>query len=115
MFRGILKTRSVDIENIQRIIDPLIISVIYFKVFKNNFFFDLSFLLVFLVNLTFLNFNKIYNSYRIRNLDEVLPNIFFHSTLISLFGVLLNLYKSTLTRFELISLQIKQILDSKRN
>ena len=103
MFRGILKTRSVDINNIQRIIDPLILSIIYCKVLNINSFFNLNFFLVFFVNLTILNLNKIYHSYRIRNLNNILPNIFSHSTLICLFAALLNIHKSSLTRFELIS------------
>ena len=72
MIRGFLKNNSSDINNFQRIVDPLILATLFCKVFTNNIVFEFNFFLIFFVSLTLLNFNKIYNSFRIKNLNNLI-------------------------------------------
>ena len=101
MIRGFLKTRSVDINNIQKIIDPLFLSIIFCKVFNNYIFFNFRFFLIFLISLTVLNLHKIYDSYRIKDLKNLIPTILYISSLITISCSFFPLYKTSLTNFKL--------------
>ena len=89
MFRGLLKTRSKDLNNLQRIIDPLIIIFIFnIALGADSGFLNINNIIAFFINAIILNANKIYQSYRIRNLINIIPQIIFVSstlTIINLF------------------------------
>ena len=102
MFRGILKTRSKDINNFQRIIDPLFISAAFCKIFNNNIYIDLKFFLIFFFSLSILSANKLYDSYRIKNLINLIPNIFTLSVLITIIAPLIQFHNYYFTSFQLI-------------
>ena len=89
MFRGLLKTRSKDLNNLQRIIDPIIIIFIFnITLGKEGGFLNINNFIAIFINAIILNANKIYQSYRIRNLINIIPLIIFVSstlTIINLF------------------------------
>ena len=102
MFRGILKTRSKDINNFQRIIDPLFISAAFCKIFNNNIYIDFKFFLFFFFCVSLLSSNKLYESYRIKNLINLIPNIFTLSVLITIIAPLIQFHNYYFTSFQLI-------------
>jgi len=103
MFRGFLKTYSSDLNNFQRIVDPIILAALFCKVFNNNIVLEFKFFLIFFVSLTVLNLNKIYNSFRIKNLNNLIPRILSISALITLAAAIFEIYESPITRYKLIS------------
>ena len=102
MLRGFLKTRSIDINYVEKIIDPLNLSFIFYFIFSYKIFFDPNTIIFFFVSFIILNLNNIYESYRIKNLNDLLPNIFSISALISLFTIFLQLNKSNLNRYVIV-------------
>ena len=103
MLRGILKTRSTDIYNLQKFIDPLVLVNIFFLIFNDNkIIFDLNYFIIFLINFLVLNFSKIYISYRIKVLYRIIPRIIFLTTSLSLINIVLLGYKSVIVNSELI-------------
>ena len=51
MLRGILKTRSADINNLQKFIDPFVLVNISFLIFNDNgILFDINYLIIFLID-----------------------------------------------------------------
>ena len=101
MLRGILKTRSVDINNFQTIIDPLFLTL-FFCIINSHKIIGINTFLIFLFSLTILNLNNLYDSYRIKDLNKLLPKIISSSALISILHFLLLPYKSSLTRKDLL-------------
>ena len=101
MLRGILKTRSVDINNFQTIIDPLFLTL-FFCIINSHKIIGINTFLIFLFSLTILNLNNLYDSYRIKDLNKLLPKIISSSALISILHFLLLPYKSSLTRNDLL-------------
>ena len=84
MFRGILKHKSVDINNFQKFIDPFILGNISFLITGNEIILNINYLIIILVNFLILNTQRIYKSYRVKNLKQILPNVFFISSAITL-------------------------------
>jgi len=97
--KAILKIKSLDINILQRFIDPFALVIIFFLIKDNGINFSLNYLLLFFINLTILSFHKIYKSYRIKNINETLPNILSASCATSIFSSYLldpnNFFKDT--------------------
>ena len=87
MFRGILKDKSVDINNFQKFIDPFILSNIFFLITGNEIIFNFNYFIILFINVLILNTQRIYKSYRVKNIKQILPNIFFISCSITLNSV----------------------------
>ena len=104
MLRGFLKTRSVDINNFQRIIDPLFVSAFFCKISNGIFYCDFKFFLIFFFSLSILSANKLYDSYRIKNLINLLPNIITSSALITIAAPFIEFNNYDFTSFQLIIL-----------
>ena len=102
MLRGFLKNNSSDINNFQRLVDPLVLATLFCKVFTNNIVFEFNFFLIFFVSLTLLNFNKIYNSFRIKNLNNLIPILISITSLITLVSPVFEIYEPPLTRYKLM-------------
>ena len=77
---GLLKSRSRDINFLQRLFDTFIISSL-FQIFANQGFevLNVSFLSTIIINSSILNYFKLYESYR----EKIILNIFFKIILIS--------------------------------
>ena len=103
MLRGILETRSADINNFQKFIDPFVLVNLSFLVFKDNqIVVDINYLIIFLIDFLVLNFSKIYISYRIRSLLNIIPRIIFITTFLSLINTFLVAYSSLVVNSEII-------------
>ena len=87
MFRGILKNKSVDINNFQKFIDPFILANIFFLITGNEIIFNFNYFIILFINVLILNTQRIYKSYRVKNIKQILPNIFFISCSITLNSV----------------------------
>lgn len=102
MLRGILYRRSVDINFAQKIIDPLFLSIISFIIFdKTSAILNFNYLVIFLLNLSILNFNKLYESYRIKSLCSLFPNLLLTSALSSLVNLFFFKYQPSSSNYEL--------------
>ncbi len=85
MYRGILQQRSVELNNLQKILDPLVIACIFNNIFFQNFLYlNPGFFLVFLLSMTSLSISGIYSSFRIRKLINLIPSIISTSSITSL-------------------------------
>ena len=103
MIRGILKTRSADINNLQKFIDPFVLVNISFLIFNDNgILFDINYLIIFLIDFFVLNFSKIYISYRIKSLYKIIPRIILITTCLSLINTVLVSYSSLIVNSEII-------------
>ena len=90
-YSGILKTRSRDINLLQRFGDAFILST-FFKLFDGYViqFFDIFFLSALIINAAILNYFSLYESYREKILLNLIPKIFFISTTNSFLSILIN-------------------------
>ena len=85
MYRGILQKRSADLNNLQKILDPLVIAFIFNNIFFQKFFYlNTGFFFVFLLSMTSLSISGIYSSFRIRKLIDLIPSIISTSSITSL-------------------------------
>ena len=89
--RGLLKSRSKDINIIQKFLDPFILTN-FFQIFINDEYqiFNFLSLVLFIFYAAILNFNLIYESYREKILLNLIPKIFFITTSISFITILIN-------------------------
>ncbi len=87
MLRGILKRESLILNNIQKLIDPIIIIFIFKILFKKTDFFSFSQILFFLIITLVLNINRIYESHRIKILLTIIPKIFYISSSLTIFNL----------------------------
>ena len=89
--RGLLKSRSKDINTIQKFLDPFILTN-FFQIFINDEYqiFNFLSLVLFIFYAAILNFNLIYESYREKILLNLIPKIFFITTSISFITILIN-------------------------
>ena len=90
-YGGILKSRSRDINLLQRFLDAFVISIL-FKLFYDYIiqFFDIFFLSAIIINASILNYFGLYESYREKILLNLIPKIFFITTSTSLLSILIN-------------------------
>ena len=104
MLRGILKTRSVDINNFQRFIDPFFLANLFFWLSNDRgFSINLNYFLVLGLNYLILNYYNLYKSYRIKNLINIIPDIFFISCTISFTSIILKTRNISFEDYKLIS------------
>ena len=101
--RGILKSRSKDINNLQKFLDTIILSFL-FQIFTGNGFeiFNILFLSLIIINFAVLNYFKIYESYREKIISVIFFKILFISFSCTFLGLLVN------RRFDF--LQTKEII-----
>ena len=92
IFRGILKSRSRDINLIQKIVDAFVITSI-FQINNENFsdLYNIYFLSSLIINISILNYNGIYQSYR----EKKISNIFLKIIFISFLCTFINLFFNT--------------------
>lgn len=110
MFIRFLRNKSININIFQGLIDPIIIILFYINIFHNNKI-SLSldiFFLFFVISLIF-NLNGLYESYRIKNLSDLIPKIFFITCSLSIVilffsGFNANFTNLTAIKFFLLSL-----------
>ena len=102
MIRGILKTKSVDINNFQRFIDPFFLVNIFFIFFNQQIKIDLKYFLIFFIYLIILNFYNIYRSFRSTKLTEAFPKIFSASCTITIFSIFVNNPNEFIISYELL-------------
>ena len=88
MFRGLLKNKSVFISYFQKVFDPIFLVFIFLFIVKREINLNYNFFIILIVNFLILNSQKIYKSYRVKNLIYLLPNIFFISCAITLISIL---------------------------
>ena len=90
MLRGKFREYSFIIKNSQRFIDPFILVSLAFLLFNDNkIVFNFNYFIIFLIDFFVLNFNNIYESYRIDNLNKLIPQIFFISSSFTLINCFL--------------------------
>ena len=96
--RGILNSRSKDINIIQKFLDPFVITF-FFQILINDEsqIFDFLSLVLFIFNAAVLNYNQIYESKREKKLLNLIPKIFFITTSTSFLSILIN---KTFVNFE---------------
>ena len=117
MLRGKFREYSFIIKNSQRFIDPFILVSLAFLLFNDNkIVFNFNYFIIFLIDFFVLNFNDIYESYRIDNLNKLIPQIFFISssfTLINCFLLGYDLFYGTnpLKIYLIISFSLKKFLN----
>ena len=88
MFRGILRAKSKDINNFQRIIDLLVTTLIFgITLSNNNIFSNLNYLFVFFIYALILNSINIYESYRVKNIINIFPKIIFVSSTLTIVSI----------------------------
>ncbi len=93
MLRGLLKRESIILSNFQKLIDPIILIIIYSIVFEKAEFFSISQIFFFPIITFVLNINRIYESHRIKILFNIIPKIFYicsSLTILNLFFMDLN-------------------------
>ena len=92
IFRGILKSRSRDINLIQKIVDAFVITSI-FQINNENFsdLYNIYFLSSLIINISILNYNGLYQSYR----EKKISNIFLKIIFISFLCTFINLFFNT--------------------
>ena len=88
MFRGLLKNKSVFINYFQKVFDPIFLVFIFFFIVKKEINLNYNFFIILIFNFLILNSQKIYKSYRVKNLIYLLPDIFFISCAITLISIL---------------------------
>ena len=88
MLRGLLKNKSVFINNFQKVFDPIFLVYIFFFIAKKEINLNLNFFIILILNFLILNSHKIYTSYRVKNLINLLPDILFISCAITLISIL---------------------------
>ena len=89
--RGVLNSRSKDINILQKFLDSFILTF-FFQILINNEYqiFNFLSLVLFIFYTLILNYNKIYESYREKILFNLIPKIFFITTATSLISILIN-------------------------
>ena len=89
--RGVLNSRSKDINILQKFLDPFTLTF-FFQILINNEYkiFNFLSLVLFIFYALILNYNQIYESYREKILLNLIPKIFFITTATSLLSILIN-------------------------
>ena len=104
-----LKSRSRDINRIQKIIDPLVI-LIFFKIFIEDKFQDFSIFYIglFIINLSILKYYKIYESFREKNLINLIPKILFICCATTFLSLLITKIDLPIETFKIIEMPMEE-------
>ena len=104
MLRGLLRNRSKDIDILQKFLDPFVLANISFLLFnRNGLTINLNFLILYFLYFIILNFNKLYESYRFKNINSIIPRIIFICSSLTIINLFFNIYDSKLENSVLIN------------